>query len=456
MLKAVKGEALVARAYNHFIVAQLFCMPYGSTNASQPGIPYVTQPEKQVLVHYERGTVAETYEKIEADLLEGLPLINDGIYEVPKYHFNKAAANAFASRFYLIKREYDKVVQYADQVFGGPNADPAPYMTKIWSQDNFYYLSDFGRYWSAADQARNLLVVATYSTAARHYSGSHRYTCNGMARRATVQGPGPSWVREPFSYSGGESFAMHPSFSAALLVSGNQEYGVWFGAAVGEQFEYTDKIAGIGYAHIVRAEITGEDVLLNRAEAKFYLGDIDGGFADLTVWETARRDVTNTNYLQYMRDFTKANVVSFYNEYENNYVANVDNRAELGEKYSKTIGYGIAKPPHIDEVCPSTKYHVTDDIRPYLHCVLHFRRMDNIHNGMRWFDVKRYGLELRHYVGRSGEEIILHSNDPRYALQIPNEVIAAGLERNLRDTPVNKIDEGSLKKSNDYTVNNTK
>ncbi len=450
MLKAIKGEALVCRAYNHFILAQLFCMPYGEPNLSKPGIPYITAPETKVLVHYERGTVAETYDKIEADLVEGLPLINDGLYEIPKYHFNRQAANTFASRFYLQKREYEKVLEYANAAFGGADVDPSPYMSELWSQENLYYLSDFGRYYSNAVHPRNFMVISTYSTMARHFSGGRRYACNGEALRATVQGPGPSWVSEIWrSTGGGESFAMNPCFNGFLFVNGEREYGIWFGAPLGEQFEYTDKIAGIGYAHIVRTEFTGEEALFNRAEAKFFLGDIDGGFADLKVWEDAHRK--HSRGYSGMRDFTKANVVSFYNDCEAKYVENLGKRAELAEKYSKSIMYGIAKPLHIDEICPS-KYVVTNEIRPYLQCLLHFRRIENLHNGTRWFDIKRYGLSLVHRIGRSAQEVVLQTNDPRYALQIPNEVIAAGLERNERSVDV-KLDEGSLKKFEATTIN---
>ena len=47
----------------------------------------------------QRGTVAEVYQNIAADLEEGLPLIDDNIYSRVKYHFNKKAAYAFAARF---------------------------------------------------------------------------------------------------------------------------------------------------------------------------------------------------------------------------------------------------------------------------------------------------------------------------------------------------------------------
>ena len=109
-----KGEALVARAYAHFMLAVFYAKPYNeSTAAANAGIPYVTEPETVVVKKYERKTVAYVYEMIEKDLLEGLPLLDDAAYTVPRYHFNRAAANAFAARFYLYKKDYAKTVQYA-------------------------------------------------------------------------------------------------------------------------------------------------------------------------------------------------------------------------------------------------------------------------------------------------------------------------------------------------------
>ena len=100
--KASKGEALVARAYAHFSLVNLFSNPYNpTTSATDLGIPYMLVPETELDGRYSRGTVAQVYAQIDADLTAGLPLIDDSSYEMPKYHFNKKAAYAFAARFYL-------------------------------------------------------------------------------------------------------------------------------------------------------------------------------------------------------------------------------------------------------------------------------------------------------------------------------------------------------------------
>lgn len=104
--KAIKGEALVSRAYSHFLLANIFCLHYDETTASSElGIPYITAPETDLIVKYKRGTLQETYKKIEKDLTEGIALLSDDYYVGSgKYHFNKGAAYAFASRFYLLRK----------------------------------------------------------------------------------------------------------------------------------------------------------------------------------------------------------------------------------------------------------------------------------------------------------------------------------------------------------------
>lgn len=118
-LRAQRGEALICRAYGHFALANVFCLPYNPETAEQDmGIPYSEAPETEVSPEYSRGSMKELYEKINADIEEGLPLINDEIYSIPKYHFNKKAAHAFAARFNLYYHNYDKTIQYANIVLG--------------------------------------------------------------------------------------------------------------------------------------------------------------------------------------------------------------------------------------------------------------------------------------------------------------------------------------------------
>lgn len=403
-VKAQKGEALVSRAYHHFILANVFSMAYAGEERSKeiPSIPYMDKLETEVLVKYHREPLSSVYDKIEADILEGLPLIDDASYSVPKYHFNRKAANAFAARFYLYKRDYVNAEKYATAALGGEGADPSALMRQFWAKSFTSYDALVSAYASAEEQC-NFMLMSTYSIFNRR-RGS-RFALNRDAQEATIMSAGPTWPNYNF----------HPCYSGKIYIRGSQEYGSFFPKA-GEFFEYTDKVAGIGFAHIVRCEFTAEETLLVRAEARLYMGKKDDAIADLKIWDAARRNVSISATF---RDFTEANVISFYK--------------------TKNPGYGIVKPLHIDEVCPSDEYSLTDDIEPLMQCLLHFRRIETIDDGYRWFDIKRYGIEITHKIGLDRVET-LKTNDPRTAIQIPAEVIAAGFTPNVR-TFVKKDDK---------------
>lgn len=408
-LTAVKAEAHLIRAYHHFILVNVFCMPYGRTSSTDQGIPYAVKPETTVNPAYDRGTVAQDYEKIEQDLIAGLDSMSDQYYEQPKYHFNKQAAYAFATRFYLFKRDYEKVIDYANKCFNG--ADPATLMNDIWSKaGDYYYISDMGRYYTNAERPGNFLNISTYSTSWRRLVSGGRYAPNREAKRATIQGPGPTWANCRWRNSKGETFSMHPCMNGFCgSVNGDAEYGTYFAGNIAEQFEYTDKLQGIGYCHQVRSEFTAEETLLCRAEAEAFMGQFDACVADLKIWDDAhRKGVTSTSS---MIDMTAQAITDFYSH--------------------DTDGYGIVKPIHVDEVCES-KYPLTEANTPYVQACQHLRRITLIHTGMRWFDIKRLGLSITHKIGISRSET-LKVLDPRYAIQIPYQVIGAGMERTTRD-----------------------
>lgn len=423
-LSALKGEALVLRAYDHFILANIFCEAYRGPELSKNilGIPYATKPETTVKPHYERGNLADVYAKIEADLTAGLPLIDNSLYEIPKYHFNKQAANAFAARFYLFKRDYKKAFDYANEAFGGPDVDATQYMSTIWQNlDQFYYISDFGRFANGIDKPRNFMLLATYSVAMRRYTGGQRYACNREAKRATLQGPGPTWEGYLWisSKGGGESFSMNPCFNGACGVNGKSDYGTYLAGTTAEQFEITNKIAQTGYAHITRSEFNGEETLLTRAEARLFLGDIAGCVNDLKIWEESHHgSPSHLSGDDKYKPLTDGMIEDFYSS---------DERASGGGEEL----FGIVKTIYLDEVCPSADYSVTSDIEPYLQCIQHFRRIETIHTGMRWFDIKRFGLEITHKIGKDRVET-LTKLDPRKAIQIPTDVLSAGLQPNPR------------------------
>ena len=72
-----------------------------------------------------------------------------------------------------------------------------------------------------------------------------------------------------------------------------------------------------------------------------------------------------------------------------------------------------------------------------LQYVLHSRRIETMGFGIRWFDIKRYGIKIYRRVS-DGDGVIssvtdsLEVNDLRRAVQIPLRVRDAGFEANKR------------------------
>ena len=73
-----------------------------------------------------------------------------------------------------------------------------------------------------------------------------------------------------------------------------------------------------------------------------------------------------------------------------------------------------------------------------LQCILLMRRLEFLHEGMRWFDIKRYGIKIyrrRIITALNAMELTdsMGYRDPRQAIQIPFEVSSAGMQPNPRN-----------------------
>lgn len=394
------GEAHVLRAYLHFILVNVFAEAYKDEAQSKldRGIPYVVKPETQVNVDYSDSeylhSVAETYDLIEKDILEGIDLIDDSKYQVPAYHFNHNAANAFAARFYLFKRDYEKVLKYANEALGGNAAS----MMRKWGSISTNTINSMLNSYNDESAPCNFLLQSAYSLQDRMLSAI-RFVIND-GKTVTINGTDytvPS--TKDVIYGGGPNWSNRlPAYDGKIYRFGQNDDGSWL-FRVYEYFEYSDKIAGIGWVHIIYQPFTAEETLLCRAEAELYLNKTAEALQDLNIW-TASKQVGAA--------LTQANVNRFY----------------AGDNINKYAG----------ELHPqdmSASFPVLEgDALNLLYCVLHFRRVETMFEGLRWFDIKRYGITVNHfYRGPMEDEIHLDKlmwNDPRRVLQIPNNVIAAG------------------------------
>ena len=391
-----KGEALVSRAYHHWILVNVFCQAYKDDELSKKdlGITYIKEPETTVSPKYERGSVYDTYKAIEEDLEKGLPLIEDSYYSVAKYHFNQKAAHAFAARFYLYKRDYDKVIYHANQVL---TADDATTVAMLYDAKKGRELGDpeqEQKLWIEPSAPYNLLINTTMSQAPYTIFPTYgRYQYNGEASDYSTLCSGPCWKGQ---------------FNGFPLWLYNQEQGC-FCAKFLSLFEYTDKVNGYGYIHGVTRAFTTNETLLCRAEAKALKNDLTGAANDLRLWMqgykwTSRIDTLPNGDVNLSVDKIK----SFYS-------------ASADKHFVPTL--------HNTDMSP--KFIVTDEQKPLIYCVLHFRRIETLHDGLRWFDLKRYGIEITHKRGTEAVRTLVW-NDDRRAIQLPQDVRIAGMQENPR------------------------
>ena len=405
ILRNSKGEALLLRAYNHFVLANEFCRPYnGKTSTKDAGLYYATgiadfsaAAEQSV-----RGTVADVYAKIAEDIEAGIPLIND-TYEVPKYHFNKQAAYAFATRFYLYYEKWEKAKEYADKLLGSnPAASLRDYRAlqamPLSKSDQAVKIAE--AYCSASADC-NLLVQTSVSNAGMALAPwltSKRYTLTNylseteLFQSNNIWGTSSNLIWKPFTVNQAES-------NFALLMK------------LPREMEIVNTTTGSGYLRTLNVDFTMDEALLNRAEAEIMLGQNDAACADMTIW---------------MKNFFNTNVTL---------------TPTSVQTYFKTVPYAYAD---ADKMVPSFKKHIsprfTIDVEgsvqeSLLQCMLNFRRIETVHQGLRWMDIRRYNIEIpRRLIGVNGRPSKnldwLEKDDPRQVVQIPQSIRESGVAGN--------------------------
>ena len=405
-LRESYAEAYLVRAYGHFVLVNLFCLQYNAkTSSTDLGIPYLDTPSTEFDPKYERGNVAYVYQRIEEDLEKGLSMVGDSRYKVPKYHFNVSAAYAFAARFYLFYGKYERAIECANRVLG-PN--PASVL-KDWAYIGSLPTASNGptlhsTAYADSKSPANLLIQTIYSSIYAfwaNYSSYNRYSHGSfLATTESLQANQP-W--------GSASWR-----DGAKVYTGSMDKVIfWRNPYV---FQYTDPVAKTGYARSILVDFTTDGTLINRAEANILLGNYQAACDDLNLW---LHNITTSTYV-----FTPDRVKSFFE----------------GLNYSTWKAGTMRKELHpvFMELNPSDPYQES-----MIDLVLHIRRMDNLGSGLRWFDLKRYGITVYRrkieltengFIPTSASDS-LKAGDARWAIQIPYKVIHAGLEKNPRKNP---------------------
>lgn len=377
-VKALYGEAFLLRAYLHFMLVNIWSDPYATYKSeTSPGIPYLTKPEKHALVDYKRGTVKEVYEKIEKDLKLGITLVDDSYYTNPKFHFNKRAAYAFASRFYLMKGEWEQVIAYSDYVLG---SNPQKYL-RNWQNETNSSASLYERY-NVSSSPSVLLLTSTESRFARNLPvQKYGPTIKGIDKiynKTGIDGASKDWKKIAWQ-----------SIFPFLYTSGKTENGMYL-AKFSEMSLYGsggNKPRGL---YVLNTLFSVEEVMLNRMEAYAMIKEYDKAIDELILYMVRKLDWDSpVPYSAYL--WTKSTNSEIYTPF----------------------------------------YGLTLKQLALVKTITEMRQKEFLHEGLRWFDIRRFYLPVK----RNTKNPLYHplmKEDSRKLLQIPIDAINRGLEPNPR------------------------
>ncbi|GAL68906.1 RagB/SusD family nutrient uptake outer membrane protein [Jejuia pallidilutea] len=376
-----KGEALLCRAYAHFMLVNIFCKAYNPSTANTDlGIPYVTEPETVLIKEYSRGTVAQVYEQIAKDLEMGLPLVEDE-YDVPAFHFTKKAANAFASRFYLHTGEWQKVILHSTEALGTSTADVLRDINGLYDALPGAALQ---LQYSSSNDPANLLLSAGSSVYARgFFSGLARYQLSQSLREDLFRNNplGEPWAYSIFTYSG----------DIGLTLIKYNEY-----------FRFTNQAAGIGLPFVTWMLLTTDEALLNRAEAYVMLQDYENAVADINLMFSTKTA-----------------------GYDNSSIITPSDINDPNGPFAFT-----------DSNLYTPFYTLSANDLPYINLILTMRKSIFYNEGLRWFDIKRHNIEVIHrnanVNGGTTSTFTLTKDDNRRAVQIPSDAQAFNIAPNPR------------------------
>ena len=133
----------------------------------------------------------------------------------------------------------------------------------------------------------------------------------------------------------------------------------------------------------------------------------------MNIWATANLEPSYNSTVR--KPFTEASVNAFM---DNIKYAAVHPQSEFEKGIKKTLH------PQGFTVEAGSQENI-------IQLVLYMRRVTTMFQGLRFMDLKRYGIEYEHYL-ENEDALTFTAGDLRGAIQLPADVIVAGLKANPR------------------------
>ena len=311
---------------------------------------------------------------------------------------------AFAARFYLFYQKWDECIAAAKVVLGSA---PETMMRDLEAN---------GKLGLQSADGQTLLRTMDYI--------DYSHKCNLLLQTSITDAPGISFG--PYNaytgFSHGNWLDQTETFRAPTAPWGSSYtlYSAPYSMNTGKAdkcfawrapylFEIKDPVMQTGLAHTVFPAFTAEETLLCRAEAYIMKKEYGPALNDMNLW---------------ISKYVKSGAQTLTE-------ASVNQWAQNTKEY--TPANPTVKKPFGETAFPLEAGTQTN----MCYALLHLRRVETVHLGLRWFDVKRYGItiyrrKLASYNTLGSVTDELHARDPRCAMQLPMDVVAAGLTPNPR------------------------
>lgn len=333
----IKGEALLIRAYCHFMLVNLYGKQYNATTAAtDPGVPYAKEPQEENVVEYTRDNIRDVYDWVEEDALAGAALLVDQKVKVAKYHFTKAAAYAFLCRFYQFKEDWENCIKYGEmsQELNSAVREFISDYNATFDKGNY---TDYANDYCSVNKSNILLMNKVLEFNSYGYNG---FYANEFMK----------------------TYEKNDYRSKIYTFNSNQTPN-W-------KCRKFRNVYKSGYRYSDVALFVTEEVILNLAEA--YTRKADPGYEK---------------------------AISLLNKI----------REKRFDPYVPLTGTSLSSQGELGKVL--------------LDKVLDERRVELCYEGYRWFDCKRFQIEIKHTIETG--TYTLKGNDLRYVLQIPEAELSA-------------------------------
>ena len=374
MKNNMRGQALVLRAYYYFLLVNYYGLPYNYGDPTKnPGVPLKLGMEV-VDGFLPRESVAKVYERVIADLMEGIKLLEENKMETSLYKISALAGKAILCRVYLYMEDWDHVLEYANMVLG-----EKPDLASLASapEDAMQYQGQ--SQWCVYNESVSNEIIWKYGSMFE-FSGCYN-NGNGLATA-------PYTVSDELIalYDFSENSVNHFDLRRYMYFVYNA-YMTFTPSSGIVMFPYHGCKGGKVNNRMPVRGIRTAELYLNRAEA-------------------------------YVRKFMETG--------EDNYrTSALDDLNKLREnRYdTRNVPYNKVDIAKADEL---------------LQFYQEERRRELCFEDHRWFDLRRYGMpELKHmyFVEKNSiQELVLKKEDPRYVLPIPQSALERNpyLEQNKR------------------------